>query len=421
MYTEENEKRYDLRGILLKVILGLIIVLLIIWLIPKFTGNNNSELANTPSYAAVYKENVDQIKEAGLEYYTEEKLPTAENELVNITIDELIEAGYLKEIIDADKNSCNTKDSFISVNYIESNEYELSIRLICDKQNQASSYTVYKNSECDTTLCKDQTNEDESTNEDKEENNTTTEPEETTKQPVTNSSTDISQYEYYFVTPVGASAWSEWTEWTQDPTKTVTSSKCNNNDTNCNKEIESKVEFITTGIVNLPYNQSYKALVNKGSYTSYLCTGNTYQKIDNTLYSYTGGSFELVGQINTKTAPQDTYNTRYEFVGVDFTACGASCYEDLESYIYNKYVYTGTVVKYDNNTSCTKETISVPIYQTENKIVSEIRQENMNQYVRFYRERTRTITQEHKVEYKWSTYNDQSLLSNGWEYTGKTK
>ncbi len=419
MYTEENEKRYDLRSILLKVIFGLIIVLLIIWLIPKFTGNNKDTLVNTPSYEAVYKDNLDSIKEASLNYYSEDKLPINQNEVVNITVEQLIIEGYLEEMIDADQKSCNINDSFVSIEYIENQEYELFIRLICDKQSQGSSYTVYKNTNCSTTLCNEEpTTTQPEDNEDEKDESTE---EEGTKQPVTNNTTTITQYEYYFVTPTSTSEWSAWSDWKQDPTKTITSSKCNNNDTTCNSEVESKVEFITTGTKEIPYYQTYKALINKGTYTNYVCTNSTYQQIDNVLYRYTGGEFKLVGQINTKTPPQDTYNTRYEFVGLDDSACGMNCYDDLESYVYNKYVYSGTVEKYNSNTTCTKKTTTVTIYKTTDTAAGDTRVENINQYVRFYRERSRTISQEQQTNYKWSSYNDQSLLSSGWNYTGKTK
>ena len=58
------------------------------------------------------------------------------------------------------------------------------------------------------------------------------------------------------------------------------------------------------------------------------------------------------------------------------------------------------------------------IYGTIKKSYIATRTEPLYGNVCYQRTRTRTITDPGKTQNKWSSYNDTSLLNNGWYYTG---
>ena len=64
-------------------------------------------------------------------------------------------------------------------------------------------------------------------------------------------------------------------------------------------------------------------------------------------------------------------------------------------------------------------TRSVEIYANATKVIGyEQIRKPIYRDVYYYRKRTRTLTQEAYTDYKWSYYNDQTLISQGYTMTG---
>src|SRR5690625_4902785 len=73
MYTEERKGNL-LKEFLLKLILVIIFVLLLIWLVPWPNMDSYIEALN-PLKSQIFNANIQEMKDAAILYYTEERLP----------------------------------------------------------------------------------------------------------------------------------------------------------------------------------------------------------------------------------------------------------------------------------------------------------------------------------------------------------
>lgn len=119
--------------------------------------------------------------------------------------------------------------------------------------------------------------------------------------------------------------------------------------------------------------------------------------------------------------------SRWIFQGIDYSQCGNDC-TNHPYVVYKEQTRKVTAyTEYSNVTaSCANvEERSIPLYGTrkvsEYKTVQKEPAKDIYAYVRYYKVRTRTLLSEAKTVYKWSSYNDQTLLSQGYSYTGKTR
>ena len=145
MYTEEEEKRsFPLRDFLLKLILIIIFVLLLVWLlpIPDLTGINNR----------IFNANVNEMKEAAISYFTTDRLPQKEGDSVTLTLQEMLDMKLLLPFTDKDGNSCDTKNSYVTLTKKE-NEYEMKVYLKCNQQEDYIIVHLGCYSYCEDAIC----------------------------------------------------------------------------------------------------------------------------------------------------------------------------------------------------------------------------------------------------------------------------
>ena len=182
-----------------------------------------------------------------------------------------------------------------------------------------------------------------------------------------------------------------------------------------------------------PIRQNVKVKV--GTINQTYCSDYNYYRITTTTSTTTyaikyGDDWKYVGRVTTTGTPTDTMAVKYEFVGLDWSGCGTGCTRAPRS-IWNKYtrtVYTvpsTTTVQSSSGVkvTCAKtETKTVTIYSNVNKIVgyNQVRTPVYKDVYK-YKKRTRTLVREAYTDYKWSYYNDQSLISQGYTMTGNTR
>ena len=125
--------------------------------------------------------------------------------------------------------------------------------------------------------------------------------------------------------------------------------------------------------------------------------------------------------------PYDTLSERWVLQGVDYNVCKDTCVSNPYA-IYRKQTRQIAVdTEYSNVTASCDEIVnkSVDVYMSvpvgSYKTVQKEPAQDIYAYVRYYKVRTRTLLSEAKTVYKWSSYNDQTLLSQGYSYTGKTR
>jgi len=185
--------------------------------------------------------------------------------------------------------------------------------------------------------------------------------------------------------------------------------------------------------VGAPIKQNVKVKV--GTINQTYCSDYNYYRVTTSTTTTTyavkyGDDWKYVGRVTTSGTPTDNMLVKYEYVGQDWSGCGTGCTRAPKT-IWNKYQRTAYTVPSTNTVvslsgvkvTCAKtETKTVTIYSTVEKTVGyEQNRTPVYKDVYKYKKRTRTLTREAYTDYKWSYYNDQSLISQGYTMTGNTR
>ena len=272
-------------------------------------------------------------------------------------------------------------------------------------------------------------------------------------------------YEYKKTTGTKLSQWSNWSEWskTSCDTKEV---NCSDNDITCLAKTQLTERKEKIGTYKKPYIKYRDVIKQTGSYEQKACTKYDYVVINKKTYATTTtvthhysvidtitrttkqtvGGWTYNGRASYSNPPSDTATKHYKFVGADFSYCNDTC-TSLPNYYYDSYSYTGgnisSVTKTtsapgesydttDTDTTVTTEetatakcgaytTKTIPIYGTIR--VSDVvkREEPLYGNVCYKSTKTRNIIEKGKITYKWSTYNNQTLINEGYVMTGNKK
>ena len=169
MYTEEYNKRpFPFRDFLLKFIIVVIFILLIIWLIPKFTQPRLKK-ANTNN-GNVFEENIQKMKTAAITYYSnEEHLPTDGKKEV-LTLRQMVNQKLLSAFRDKDGKACSVDKSYVQITK-ENEEYLLKINLQCSDEEDYVLTKIGKYSYCENNkVCEKDLTKQEETKEEKKDN-----------------------------------------------------------------------------------------------------------------------------------------------------------------------------------------------------------------------------------------------------------
>ena len=236
--------------------------------------------------------------------------------------------------------------------------------------------------------------------------------------------------EYQYKKDISAqySAWSDWTTSTYNPSNPPSFGKytlIEIVDLGKTQEVDYYKEELGE-----PFYK-YKT-VKVGTATQKYCTGYNYFRDTKTTTTTTyaikeGADWKFEKMVTTTGWPTDTLSVKYEFVGFDWKCTGC---ETTPRKIWNKYTRTVGVVSSTNtvttsgiSVTCAKtETRTIEIFDTV-KIFVDYEHKKVPVYkdVYKYKQRTRTLIKKAYTDYKWSYYNDQSLLNAGYTMTGNTR
>ena len=124
-------------------VLSAIIVILLISLLTINFNKANAASSNESSNVStacgnckgynkdtVFNQNVTFIKDAAIDYFTNERLPQTVNSKKKITLGEMINQKLVHTIVDSNGKSCSTTDSYVEVTK-EKNEYTFKVNLSC--------------------------------------------------------------------------------------------------------------------------------------------------------------------------------------------------------------------------------------------------------------------------------------------------
>ena len=99
-----------------------------------------------------YQNQENSLLFSGKDYFTDDtnRLPRKLGETTIITLKSLINEGYTKEILDAEKKSCDIDESKVEVTSLSKGKYAYDVKLVCDNYNTEEAYGPW--SEWQTTI-----------------------------------------------------------------------------------------------------------------------------------------------------------------------------------------------------------------------------------------------------------------------------
>ena len=238
---------------------------------------------------------------------------------------------------------------------------------------------------------------------------------------------DNLEYQYKKDIAAKYSAWTDWSTLTYDPSnppKFGNYALIEMVDLGKTQEIDYYKE--STGEAFYKY-QTVKVGTAKQTY----CKGYDYYRettTNKTTAIKQGTEWKNVGMVVTTGWPTDTLSVKYEFVGYDWKCTGC---ERTPKKIWNRYERT-TYIASSTDSVTTTSNVTVKCAETETKTIEifdtvkifvdyERVRTPIYKDVYKYKKRTRTLEQKAYTDYKWSFYEDTSLLNNGYTYTGNTR
>jgi len=146
----EENRRFSLSDLLIKIILVIVFVLFAVWLLSL----SNKKMTNSLEVLTdrIFVENMEKMKEVGKEYFTIERLPEKVGEMEVLTLEKMYEKKLLLELKDKNGNACSAKDSYISIEKYD-NEYQMKVYLECGKESDYIIVIMGCYDYCDTDIC----------------------------------------------------------------------------------------------------------------------------------------------------------------------------------------------------------------------------------------------------------------------------
>lgn len=481
MYEEKNN--FSVRTIILQILAIVLFVLIMIWLFPTKDYADGTYVTKDTLldslqsiYGRNFASNIESMRDAAKDYFTNERLPKKVGESVTLTLGEMQDKKLVLTMIDSNNQACNTTKSYVTVTKMD-NEYQMKIQLSCTDYSDYIIDYLGCYDYCDT--CN------------KPNNNTKKDGDDPTPTPTP---TKKYKYEYRKSFQNEYSAWSDWSSWS---TTKATADNFTQVEMKTEKVIDGYTkDYKITGYKTVSYKDWEEKEVTKyvtetyteqvpeeyketEYYTEYEYSTNRVQtgterkltdSVSATYHAESYGAWYNAGTITTKDEIKYSNSTvQYELRDTSRALdCSNSCrYITTRVYTVKKRNYTAAYYSCPNGynlegTTCNKyedvpvykdEQVSTPVtksrevtkvrYNTVTKTrkvpvttherveVTKTRQEPVYGYVNgdpiykevtYYRFRTRTQTQVAGVDYKWSeSQSDQTLLSQGYTLTGNKK
>ena len=440
MYTEEKPRRGGLlKEFVMRLILIIIFVLLLLWIIPW------SKMDVNPLKDQIFNANLQTMKEAGITYFTTERLPQNEGDKVTLTLQKMLDLKLIIPFTDRNGKSCDVKKSYITLEKQET-EYLMKVNLKCGDEEDYILVHLGCYSYCDGAIC-EKKGKVEKTKATPTPTGTKTPrptPTATPKPTPTPTSTPkptptptplaVRVYEYKKTTKTTVQPhceeWSKWQEYYKSANDGVVYGESATKKVEpvgvrqivvAHKDAEYKELKVTRDVLNYKGEKELKVCT---AYNYFINGSQTYQITSEWTYGQT--------QKGT-TLPSDSIvgntQTQYEVVGTDFDVCAGECTNNIYL-LYRKKTRTVTPTNPTITVTCANvETKKIPIYINERVTTTEKVKvkdgEDIKKYVAVYRvsECTKfidgSITTTSST--KWSTYNDTKLLNDGYHYTGNYK
>ncbi len=151
---EERPRRSLLKEFIMKLILIIIFVLLLLWLVPWPNMDSYMNALN-PLKDQIYNSNLQTMKDAGITYFTTERLPVKVGDKTTLSLQKMLDMKLLVPFTDRNGNSCDVKASYVSLEKKET-EYLMKVNLKCGEEEDYILVHLGCYSYCDGAICEKQ-------------------------------------------------------------------------------------------------------------------------------------------------------------------------------------------------------------------------------------------------------------------------
>ncbi|MDD3453656.1 MAG: hypothetical protein PHN42_05250 [Bacilli bacterium] len=439
MYNDNsNNAGFSIKNLILQFLFVALFIFIILWLFPLKSDLNSAvntlmgdETETTDSfYNRVFYENVIAMRDGAKSYLTTSRLPKNIGDKVKLTLQDMLDKHIILPFVDKNGDTCDVNASYVEVTKYE-DEYVMKVNLKCGEEENYLLVYMGCYDYCTTTLCEKnasdvkkpvlysgKTNQpvtsvtvvNNNTNINNNNNNNTVTP---TPTP------DVKKYLYEYVkTTDGYYVESDWSSWsttavsasstTAVKTKTVT------------EQVLTGYNVTTSTDTTKPIYGT--KIVNTGAENLLVC--NNYAYVADGSATIAGNEWTYVGYVTLYSVPTSTDTVKYEYVKAVDESCNETCGSTVGR-IYKKYVKTSSTVDMTKYT-CTSSSIkTVQLYTTVTTIIGYQTTTSKTpvyetRVVKYYSYKTRTYVEGAK-DTRWSIYNDTTLLSSGYQYTGNKK
>ncbi len=230
----------------------------------------------------------------------------------------------------------------------------------------------------------------------------------------------------------GYTAWSDWTtkEYTLNAKPTFKKTDTEEVEDLGGTKVQDGYEYQVGDPITVKDREYYTTI------TETRCSGYNYYRVSGSTSTYAvkanDDNWKYVGIVSVSSPPSNTFSTKYEFVGLDWDRCGNSClytpYTRWKKYTRTTASVSGsgansTITTNGVKVTCANTTkVSTKLYLDVTTVVGYNKTRTIKyKTVYKYRYRNRRISTEAHDEFKWSTYNNKTLIDDGWSMTGNKR
>ena len=154
---DEDNRKGSLTSFFIKLIIVIIFAIFALWLLTSVSKGLNSNMDNINNSLnaltdKIFYENILRMKEAGKEYFTNERLPQNVGDVKTITLKDMYAKKLLLELKDKNGKSCSAENSYVMVEKFD-NEYQMKVYLECGEEKDYIIVIMGCYDYCNTTIC----------------------------------------------------------------------------------------------------------------------------------------------------------------------------------------------------------------------------------------------------------------------------
>lgn len=456
MYNERRDS-FSLKDVILQVLFVVLFVFLLMWLFPSKQFVKDTV---QPLYDRIFVENILIMKDAAKGYYTNERLPQVVGEKASMTLGKMYDEHLVLPIKDSSGKLCDEDESYVEVTK-KDNEYVMKVNLKCSEQENYILVYMGCYDYCKTTICEKNTQDIKSptiipTNSraatpskspSKSPSKTpsktpSTTPDEPEVTPPSETPTPPPGkeyiYEYKKIVNGTCSDWSSnWSKWTIDPKYSTATQKVQQKTEVSGYKTSTERRLVGTKTKTVldttkPIYKDERYYV--GTVKKDYCKQYGYVLSDTGQYRTEYSAWSYVRTDKLAYVPTDTATTRYVVVpnSAQTEDCTVNCSGKV-TMLYRVYQRTSTQVPVKQNvyTCLATGTKEEAVYNTR-KVLTGYQTKTVTEnvyrdvtvktpiYTTYYRTKSCKYTSG-SVKTKWSYYNDQSLINDGYQMTGNKK